>query len=288
MQITILGGTGLVGQALHKRLSTQHTVKVFGRSVFAQPSHLQQAIAGSDLIIQLAGANIGARWNPVYKQEIWDSRIETTRMLGEALNGIAEKPRIFCASAIGFYPQSHACQTPFSETHSQPGDDFLAQLSVAWEAEARKLVPPEQLVITRFGVVLSPLGGALAKMLPAFKLGLGGPVAGGQQCFSWIDIDDLTRAVAWLIQQPQLHGVFNLTAPEPIAQKVFAKQLGEVLHRPAFLPLPLWQLKLLFGEGAQVLTHSASVAPTRLLELGFEFHYPNSKSSLKHLLNLPH
>ncbi|QKI89958.1 TIGR01777 family oxidoreductase [Thiomicrorhabdus xiamenensis] len=284
MQITILGGTGMIGQALKQHLSSQHTVELYGRQVFSQPEKLLEAIKDAEIIIQLAGANIGARWNPVYKQEIWDSRIDTTRMLAQALQETANPPRVFCASAIGFYPQAEACEHHYTEKDVQPGEDFLAQLSVAWEEEAKKLVAPELLTITRFGVVLSPKGGALAKMLPAFKFGLGGPVAGGRQCFSWIDIDDLCRAYAWLIQQPQMHGTFNLTAPHPLAQKAFAETLGEVLHRPTILPLPLWQLKLMFGEGAQVLTHSASVYPQRLLDEGFEFKYPDAKSSLKHLL----
>lgn len=284
MYISILGGTGLVGNALEQHLGTQHEVKTFGRAVFATQQKLQSAIADADLIIQLAGANIGERWNKDYKQTIWDSRIESTKMLGAALQSIDKQPRIICASAIGYYPQAKDCTRHYTEADTESGDDFLAELSVAWEAEAKKLTSPENLVITRFGVVLSPKGGALAKMLPPFKLGLGGPVAGGKQCFSWIDIEDLCRAIGFIIEQPELRGTFNLTAPHPLPQKQFATTLGETLKRPTILPLPLWQLKLMFGEGAQVLTHSASVYPQRLLDLGFEFAFPDAESSLQHLL----
>ncbi|CAN8142290.1 TIGR01777 family protein [uncultured Thiomicrorhabdus sp.] len=284
MNITILGGTGLVGSALQQQLRTQHRVTVFGRQVFRSPKTVMEAIADAELVIQLAGANIGARWNAIYKQEIWDSRIESTKMLGQALQKLDKTPRIICASAIGFYPQADDCSRHYSENHTQAGDDFLAKLSVAWEAEAQNLVDDEKLVITRFGVVLSKQGGALAKMLPAFKFGLGGPVAGGQQCFSWIDIDDLCRAMQFIIERPELRGIFNLSAPNPLPQKQFANLLGKTLNRPTFMPLPLWQLKLMFGEGAQVLTHSSSVYPQRLLELGFEFRFADAESSLRHLL----
>lgn len=284
MNICILGGTGLVGSALQKHLSSQHHIKTFGRNVFNDLNTLQKAVESADLVIQLAGANIGERWKKGYQQTIWDSRIETTKLLAEAMQQSATQPRLICASAIGYYPQAEECSQQYTEKTQQAGEDFLAQLSVAWEAEAKKVTANENLVITRFGVVLSPKGGALAKMLPAFRFGLGGPVAGGTQCFSWIDIDDLCHAIQFIVNQPALHGTFNLTSPNPLPQKQFAKTLGNILKRPAFLPLPLWQLKLMFGEGAQVLTHSASVYPQRLLDLGFSFKYPDAETSLKHLL----
>ncbi|BBP44972.1 hypothetical protein THMIRHAS_03450 [Thiosulfatimonas sediminis] len=285
MKIAILGGTGLIGNALHTALQQEHQVSQHGRAVFANTSTLLSAIQNADLVVQLSGANIGERWRKGYKKILWDSRINTTRLLAQVLPECDKAPRIICASAIGFYPQTQNCTQPFSEQDKQAGDDFLAQLSVAWEAEAHKLTHAENLVITRFGVVLSPEGGALAKMLPPFKLGLGGPIAGGTQCFSWIDIDDLCAAMQFIIARPELNGTFNLTAPNPITQKQFAQTLGKTLKRPAFLPLPEWQLKLMFGEGAQVLTHSASVFPQRLIDLGFHFHYPDAASSLQHLLH---
>lgn len=284
MKICILGGTGLVGQALKSKLNVQHNVTTVGRSAFNNEQELIAIIKDAQIIIQLSGANIGQRWSKGYKQQIWDSRVETTEMLASAIAKLDHPPkRVFCASAIGFYPENN-CDTPVDETCTTPGDNFLAELSVAWEQSASKLAPKENLVITRFGVVLDKQQGALAKMLPAFKFGLGGPVAGGEQCFSWVHIDDLVNAYVFLINNPEWNGTFNITAPLPLAQKTFAKTLAKTLKRPCFVPLPLWQLKLIFGEGAQVLTHSSAVLPTKLQHKGFEFQYPDASSALKNLL----
>ena len=167
---------------------------------------------------------------------------------------------------LAYYPQSD-CQHPYDE-YADPtpnGQHFLSDLSIAWEAASQTLVTnPEDLIIFRFGVVLSTKGGALAKMLPAFKFGLGGPVAGGQQCFSWIHIEDLARGFLFAIDTPEMHGVYNLTSPQPLTQEAFGKTLANTLHRPFLIPLPAWQLKLMFGKGAQVLTHSSAVLPTKL------------------------
>ena len=282
MKIVILGGTGLIGRALQQTLA--HDVESYGRTVFSSAQTLEKALRGCEVVINLAGANIGARWSERYKQEIWDSRIETTRLLADVLLTMPEPPkRLVNASAIGFYPQTQ-CTAPFDETQTQSGNDFLAQLSVAWEAQAQRVQDTIPTVITRFGVVLSPKGGALAKMLPAFKLGLGGPVAGGEQCFSWISLPDLCRAIDFILQRPEIDGALNLCAPTPLQQKQFAKVLASTLHRPCFVPLPMWQLKLMFGEGAQVLTHSSAVLPTRLQALGFEFEHPTAKSALNAIL----
>lgn len=281
--LVILGGTGLIGQALKKRLSHAYQIKTFGREAFTDLQTLKTSIDGAQIIVQLSGANIGQRWRKGYEKILWDSRIATTKMLVQALKETSTPPsKVICASAIGFYPEN-SCENPVDENCTKPGNNFLADLSVAWETEAQKLAPVENLLITRFGVVLDKHQGALAKMLPAFKLGLGGPVAGGDQCFSWIHIDDLTCAIEFLINKLQ-HGIFNLTAPNPLPQKTFAQTLGKVLHRPAFLPLPAWQLKLMFGKGAQVLMHSSAVVPSKLQDLGFEFHYPNAKEALQNLV----
>jgi len=284
MNICILGGTGLVGQALKQQLSKQHKVKTYGRSAFDSEDTLLQSIRGAQLIIFLSGANIGQRWNKTYKQELWDSRVKTAKMLSTAIKKLETPPqRVFSASAIGFYPENH-CDQPLDENDTQPGTGFLADLSLAWEDAAKTFCPSDKLVITRFGVVLDKSQGALAKMLPAFKLGLGGPVAGGNQCFSWVHIDDLVNAFEFLIANRKLQGVFNITSPNPLTQHNFAKALANTLNRPCFLPLPLWQLKLMFGEGAQVLTHSSAVVPTRLQEHGFQFLHPNATEALQNLL----
>jgi uncharacterized protein (TIGR01777 family) len=287
MKIVILGGSGLIGQALSQHLQPKYTVVTHDRKIFDSSSNLMNAILGSDVVINLAGANIGERWTKGYKQQIWDSRIKSTQSLVDCLHKIEEpshRPqRLINASAIGFYPQSN-CQFTFDESQTEPGNDFLAKLSVAWETEAMKAESICPVTITRFGVVLAKQGGALAKMLPAFKMGMGGPVAGGNQCFSWITIDDLCKAVHFILQRPNLSGAINVTSPHPLPQKQFAQALGRALNRPAVIPLFSWQLKLIFGEGAQVLTHSASVFPKRLLDEGFEFGFPEVSQALKQVL----
>ncbi|HIB31169.1 MAG TPA: TIGR01777 family protein [Candidatus Thioglobus sp.] len=281
MKILILGGTGLIGGALERHLSADHEVECVGRSAFASQDVLNKLVQDKDLIIKLSGANIVKRWNAAYKQEIWDSRIETSKQLKIALDFLTNKPRIFCASAVGFYPES-LCEQPFNEDCKHPGTGFLSDLVVAWEKSSESLA--KEVLIFRFGVVLSVKGGALSQMLLPFKLGFGGPVAGGKQCFSWIHVGDLVKAFSYAIEHPEMQGVFNLTSPNPVTQAQFGKTLASLLHRPFLLPLFKWQIKLLFGEGSQVLTQGASVVPKKLLKLGFQFDYAESRLALKDII----
>jgi uncharacterized protein (TIGR01777 family) len=281
MKILILGGTGLIGGALERHLSADHEVECVGRSAFASQDVLNKLAQDKDLIIKLSGANIVKRWNAAYKQEICDSRIETSKQLKIALDFLTNKPRIFCASAVGFYPES-LCDQPFNEDCKHPGTGFLSDLVVAWEKSSESLA--KEVLIFRFGVVLSVKGGALSQMLLPFKLGFGGPVAGGKQCFSWIHVGDLVKAFSYAIEHPEMQGVFNLTSPNPVTQAQFGKTLASLLHRPFLLPLFKWQIKLLFGEGSQVLTQGASVVPKKLLKLGFQFDYAESRLALKDII----
>ena len=282
MKILILGGTGLIGGALERHLSTDHEVECVGRSAFVSQDVLNKLVQDRDLIIKLSGANIVKRWNSIYKQEIWDSRIVTGKQLKTSLDLLKSKPRIICASAVGFYPES-SCDKPFDESYKHPGTGFLSDLVVAWEKHSKNL--SKDVLIFRFGVVLSVKGGALIQMLLPFKLGFGGPVAGGKQCFSWIHVDDLLKAFSYAIEHPDLQGVFNLTSPNPVTQGQFGKTLASLLHRPFLLPLFKWQIKLLFGEGSQVLTQGVSVIPTKLLQLGFKFDYAEVRSALKDVIS---
>lgn len=282
MKILILGGTGLIGSALNRHLTIEHEVECVGRSAFVSQDTLNKLVQEKDLIIKLSGANIVKRWNAAYKQEIWDSRIETSKQLKTALDLLTNKPRIFCASAVGFYPES-LCEKPFNEDCKRPGTGFLSDLVVAWEKSSESLA--KEVVIFRFGVVLSVQGGALSQMLLPFRLGFGGPVAGGGQCFSWIHVGDLVKAFSYAIEHPEIQGVFNLTSPNPVTQAQFGKTLASLLHRPFLLPLFKWQIKLLFGEGSKVLTQSVSVVPKKLLKLGFEFDYAESRLALKDIIS---
>jgi len=287
MNILILGGTGFVGQYLQTYLiERRHTVSVFGRAAFADGFDLTAQLNDQDVLINLAGENIGKRWSPAYKQALVDSRVKTSARLQAALQACSNPPkRILAASAIGIYPENN-CQHPIDESFDpstyQVKNNFLATLGQAWEQANNQLTPKP--VMMRFGVVLGKNGGALAKMLPPFKLGLGGPVAGGQQCFSWIHIRDLARAVEHLMDHPELEGAFNLTAPEPLSNDDFGRTLARILHRPYLIPLPLWQLKWMFGEGAKVLTYSSAIVPTRLLESGFKFEFSNVQAALQKIV----
>lgn len=283
LKITVLGGTGFIGRHLVKYLQQQnHEVSAYGRSVFVSQTNLIKAVDGADVLINLTGENIGKRWNQAYKKALVDSRLETAKQLQQALNECKDRPtRILAASAIGIYPQNR-CDNLVDERCALAEDGFLGELGQAWEQATLSLEPSP--TIMRFGVVLGTDGGALQKMLPAFKLGLGGPVASGEQCFSWIHIDDLVRAIGFLINHNEPKPVYNFTAPHPLTNKEFGQALSNVLHRPFWLPLPLWQLKLMFGEGAQVLTHSSAVVPTYLLEEGFQFRFETANSALEDLL----
>lgn len=282
MHILISGSTGLIGGRLKRAFrDAGFEVSAVGRSDFlSEAEALAEKVSGADVVIHLAGAPIIGRWTKKYKNEILSSRVETTRKLVHAVNGAAVKPRLFIsASAVGIYPGDGV----YDETATVSGDDFLAEVCRRWEAEASALTPETGLAIFRFGAVLSKEGGALKKMLLPFRLGLGGPVAGGKQGFSWIHTDDLAEAFLFVIKH-KLTGIFNLTAPQITDNATFTKALGKALHRPAFFPIPAFGLKMVYGEGASVLTSGQKVLPARLQKEGFVFRYPNLELALGDLL----
>lgn len=283
MHVLILGGTGFVGRYLQGYLENrEYTVTPLGREAFSAEFDLVSQLNHADIVVMLAGANIAKRWTPSYKKTIWDSRIKTNQRLKMALSVCDQPPeRIFSASAVGIYPQA-TCDQPHDESTEEVALDELGQLGERWEEASRDLTPTP--TILRFGVVLGENGGALQQMIPPFNMGLGGPVAGGEQCFSWIHQKDLARALVFLIENPQIPSPVNLTAPAPVTNRVFGKTLASCLKRPFGWPLPEWALKILFGAGAQVLTHSSAVIPKRLLQAGFQFHYPTHEKALGDLV----
>ena len=281
MKIVILGGTGLIGGALKENFKLNHEVECKGREVFISFETLLTAVQNSDLVIQLSGANISKRWSSSYKKEIWSSRVDATKLLASVIHSLPNKPKILCASAVGFYPESD-CERPLNETDNFPGSDFLAELSVAWEEAAKSI--SSDAIIFRFGVVLSRNGGALKQMYWPYLLGFGGPIKGGKHCFSWVHMKDLIKAFEFILNQTDANGIYNLTSPQPIQQKYFGKVLAKTLKRPFLFPLFEWQLKLFFGEGAKVLTQSVSVTPKFLLDEGFVFDFPDIESALKDLI----
>lgn len=242
-------------------------------------------LAGIDALVHLAGEGIAARrWSEDQKERIKKSRVRGTQLLAEALSQLSPRPRTFlCASAIGIYGDRGA--TPLDE-QAEPGSDFLSEVGVAWEAAAQ---PAEQAGIrvahARFGIVLHPEGGALAKLLPPFRLGVGGKLGNGRQYMSWIARSDAVRALLHILDTETLRGPINVTAPNPVTNAQLTEELGKALHRPTIFTVPGFAARALFGEMAQVaLLSGARVLPRRLLETGFVFEQPALAGCLKAVL----
>ena len=281
MKIVILGGTGLIGSSLKEDLLSDHEVECFGRDAFNSPNKLLSHLKGSDLVIQLSGSTIAKRWTKKHLKEVWESRVDANNMLAKAIKLLTKKPRVICASGVGYYPESN-CENPLQETDNEPGNDYMAKLSIAWEDAAKSI--STDVIILRFGVVLSRKGGALKKLYLPYFLGLGGPIKDGTSCFSWIHIKDLIKVFNFIMSKPDVSGIYNVTSPTPIQQKYFGRALARALKRPFIVPLFEWQLKLLFGSGSRLLTQSVSVFPRRLIDEGFEFDFPEIESAMSDLI----
>jgi uncharacterized protein (TIGR01777 family) len=225
------------------------------------------ALRGAEAVVHLLGEPIDQRWTAAAKRRIRDSRVLSTHNLVAALRALpdAERPSVLVAqSATGIY-----------------GGGFLAGVVAEWEDAAIKAEPFMRVVRTRTGVVLSPEGGALSKMLPFFKLGVGGPVAGGDQYVPWVHLDDVVDALMRCVEDDSVDGAVDVTAPEDTTNAELSKALGRVLHRPAVLPVPGLALKALYGEMAEVVTEGTRVPPERLQELGYHFHHPELEPALR-------
>lgn len=241
------------------------------------------ALSGCDAVLHLAGENVAQRWSEPAKQAIRESRVSGTRNLLEGLR--ASKPRpgtLVSSSAIGYYGARG--EEPLDED-APPGSGFLAQVCVDWEQEAQRASElGMRVVCVRTGVVLDPRGGALARLLLPFRLGLGGPVAGGRQYMSWILTEDLVGIMLTALEDERWTGPVNATAPEPVENAEFTRLLGRVLRRPAILPVPGFALRALYGEMAEVITTGARVMPARALVLGFQFAHPDLEGALRSAL----
>jgi len=243
-------------------------------------------LAGSDAVVHLAGEAIAQRWSAAAKQTIRASRVEGTHNLVRGIAALApqERPRtLVSSSAIGYYGP-HGDE-PIDE-EAPPGQGFLAQTCVAWEAAADAAEKIGLRVVkVRTGVLLDPAGGALAKMLPPFRLGVGGPVAGGRQYVSWIVPDDLLGIMLAALDDERWRGAVNATAPQPVRNAELSKALGRALHRPALLPVPGLALKAIYGEMSEVVTTGARVVPVKALMNGYEFRYQQLDAALQSVLS---
>lgn len=278
MRVAITGASGFIGSRLAKNLVADgHSVAVIGRD----PGALA-AIDGADAVVHLAGEPLAQRWTTAAKKRIRSSRIEGTRRLIDALRGLAKPPAtLVSASAIGIYGSRG---DEILTEQSLPGNGFLASLCVEWEHEAQAAAElGVRVVRLRSGMVLGRDGGALAKMLPVFRMGLGGRLGGGGQWMSWIHIDDLVALIRHAIDLPALAGPVNATAPSPVTNAVFTRDLAAALHRSTFLPVPEFALKLLYGEMSEVLLASQRVVPVAAEAAGFRFRYPQLPPALRGL-----
>lgn len=281
MKILLTGAGGLVGSALTPRLAA-------GGHGITRLSHSQPwpDLAGHDAVVHLAGENIATgRWTPEKKARIRDSRVEVTRRLCEAVAKLASPPRVvICASAVGYYGNRG---DEVLREESAPGADFIAGLCRDWEAATKPAVDAGIRVVNlRFGVILSAAGGALAKMLTPFKLGLGGVIGDGRQWMSWVALDDAVGVISGALADETLRGPVNVVAPRPVTNREFTKTLGRVLRRPAIFPLPAFAARLAFGEMAgALLLSSQRVEPAKLVASGYRFRFPELGVALRHWLN---
>jgi uncharacterized protein len=303
MRVVLTGATGTIGRAVADALIGRgDTVVALSRSpesarqklpgveahAWKQPPQApppEAALSGADAVIHLLGEPISQRWSESAKREIRDSRVLATRQLTKGLRALpeAQRPRVLVSqSATGFYGPRD--DQPVDES-SAPGKDFLAELVTAWEAEAMTAADLMRVAVTRTGVVLSSEGGALETMLPFFKLGIGGPVAGGRQYVSWIHLDDVVGALLLCLDDEGAEGPVNLTAPTPVTNAEFSRALGRALHRPAFLPVPAFAIKLLYGEMSTIVTTGQRVRPERLKQLRYEFRQGELDPALRSVLD---
>ena len=298
MRIVVSGSTGMIGSALVAYLSKQgHDVIRLVRSepplgspdIRWDPTSGEidaARLEGTDAVVHLSGENIAGRWTPEKKARLRDSRIVSTKVLSDALGSLANPPEVLVsASATGYYGDR---EDELLTEDSSPGTGLLADLCRDWEAATEPAAKKGVRVAkTRFGVVISRSGGMIERVLTVFRMGLGGMLGSGRQYMSWVAIDDLIRAVEYVISNSTLSGPVNVVSPNPVTNKEFTRALARVLSRPAPLLVPSFVLRLAYGEMAdETLLSSAQVRPAKLLASGFEFGHPDLERALRHVLGI--
>jgi uncharacterized protein len=285
MHIVASGITGFIGSHLKRDFVEKRgwIVEPLRTSDFSlSDNEFLNKMNGADIIIHLAGAPIAARWTEDHKKLLYSSRIDTTRKIVESIARLEKKPRLFIStSAIGRY----ASVGLHTEKDYSYASDFLGRLAEKWEDEALKAIDTGvRTLIFRVGVVLGRDGGMLAGLLPPFRMGLGGVIGSGKQGFSWIHINDLVAAYVAAINNNTFSGIYNLCAPNPVTNEVFTKELGKALHRPTIFRIPVFALRLKFGEGAASLASGQLVLPKRLMDAGFRFSFPTIGEAIRDIV----
>jgi len=283
MQISISGSTGFIGSAIKRHfIGSGWIINEITRQSLALTGDefLKKKIEGSDVIINLAGAPIQKRWTAAYKNEILQSRVITTKKIVEAILQSEKKPVVFIsASAIGIYDS----ENNHSEESLFLSGDFLGKVCREWEETAEKAQNVTRLVILRLGIVLGKDGGMLHKLHPLFSKGLGGKIGNGSQIMSWIHISDLLTAVSFIIENPDITGIVNAVSPGPVSNEHFTEVFGKILIQPAYFRIPVFGLKAVYGEAAQMLATGQTVIPQKLMNNGFEFKFPTIEKALINL-----
>lgn len=296
MRILITGGSGFIGQALcpflldkgHQLMvvsrQPQRATKQLPESVKIRASVAECVDFQPEAIINLAGEPIAnRRWSAARKAVLIESRIKTTDALVALAKHLDQKPKVLISgSAVGFYGD-RGSETVTED--SAPGTGFGQELCARWEAAAERARPfVERLCVIRIGLVLDQPGGLLDRMIPPFRMGLGGRFGSGQQCMPWIHRQDMVRIIDWLVDHPSADGAFNASAPHPVDNAHFSRALARQLHRPAIFPLPEWVLKTAMGEMSELMLEGACMVPQKLLDAGFEFMYPDLDQALANII----
>lgn len=296
MDILLSGGTGFIGGFLTKALLERgDSVTIISRNpkrekaservcFISWDDNLTKAVSASDAVINLAGSNLfDKRWNDKVRKEIVVSRVFATSSLVKAIQDAGKKPKVFLSgSAVGYYGNRGSERLT---EESAPSDDFLSKVCQRWEEEALKLNESAvRTVITRVGIVQHPSDGALQKMLLPFKLFGGGPLGSGEQYYPWIHVEDTVGLILFALDNPEISGPLNVTAPEPVTMNTFAHTLGEVMGRPSWMPVPEFLLKIAVGDSATSIVASHRVIPKKALSNRYKFQYSDLKDALTHLL----
>jgi len=282
MNVAITGASGFIGRAVAENLrSSGHIV----RAISLRGGLQGGALAGVNAVVHLAGEPVAQRWTAAARDKILRSRVEGTRTLVAAMRD--QPPQVLIsASAVGYYGSRG---DEILTESVPPADDFLGRVAAAWEEEAQAAEPlGVRVTRLRIGVVLGPNGGALARMLPPFRLGAGGRLGSGQQWMSWIHIDDLVALIAFLMPESTVRGAFNATSPFPVTNREFTRALAEAVHRPAILPVPAFALQWMFGEMSQVLLASQRAVPDAAQRAGFVFQHPDIFAALESVIESTH
>ncbi|MCZ2154896.1 MAG: TIGR01777 family oxidoreductase [Bryobacterales bacterium] len=298
MQVTISGGTGFIGgRVIAQLLPAGVRVNLLTRQLRAglpqgvapylwdpaREAAPAESLAGSEAVIHLMGESVAQCWTPEIKRRIRESRVLSTRNLVDAIAASeARPPMLISASAVGYYG---ARGDEWLDEKSAPGKDFLAEVCQEWETEAMRASEFGVRVLRlRIGMVLGAEGGALARMLPPFRFGVGGRIGSGEQWMSWIHASDLVGMMLFALRYPHIEGVWNAVSPNPVTNAEFTQTLARILKRPALMPVPEFALKLLFGEGRSVMLASQRVKPAAAEEAGYRFQYGGLHAALRHLL----